>query len=135
MAKPKRTTTGGRRPAAPRADSRPAHRGEDPSFARLLLARKPDAIVPEATQRLEGGRRRYAEALDAAAGAELEMLAKELQRLEKEAADDPSRLARARRLVAAVEADAAANRALRSEIERFSTRRRRLDSWRCAPRR
>jgi hypothetical protein len=112
-------------PRAARAGATPAAagpptraEGEDRSFLKILHTRSTDRILPELSLRLEGGRRRYASEVEAAAAAELAVLAEERRRLEREAPGDAARQARAARLAAAVELDLAATRHLREEIER-----------------
>jgi hypothetical protein len=125
MAEPRKESGGaaGRAQAsAARADRKVASRRrsdeEDPTFARLLQARSQAAIVPEAAQRLETGRRRYASLAETSTAAELAMLREERRRLQQESGGDGRRLTRITRLVESVEISAAAAGALQVEIER-----------------
>lgn len=90
---------------------------EDRTFAEVLQTRSTDRIVPEGASRLEAGRRAFTIEAEAAATAELGLLAEEQKRLREEGKDD-AKLARLQRYIAAANADLAATQFIRSQIER-----------------
>lgn len=89
----------------------------DRSFGRVLRTKAVDRIVPETLERLEAGRRLYAQQVVAAAEAELKLLAEERDRVEREEPNE-LRLARLDRLIGVVEAELADGRFVLTEIER-----------------
>jgi hypothetical protein len=94
---------------------------EDRSFVQLLASRSPDKIAPEATLRLEGGRRLYVAETEKATAAELAALEDERKRIQDQDPNAAKKRARLDRLIAAVKLDSAGNAEIRKEIERAVT--------------
>lgn len=92
--------------------------GPDRTFGKVLRSKSLDAILPEVSNRLEAGRRLYAKDAVPAATAELAVLNRERKRLAEEGEVEGSSLVRIERLVAAVETDIGAGRALLDEMKR-----------------
>lgn len=95
----------------------------DRTFAKVLQSKSVDAILPEASNRFEAGRRLYTKETLAAATAELAVLNKERERLAETGATGPAQ-ARIERLVTAVETDIGAATALLDEMQNAITPQR-----------
>ncbi len=91
---------------------------EDRTFAAVLQSRSTDRIVPEGASRLEAGRRLFVAEAERATTAELALLQEEEKRLREEGDKDQAKLARLQRYAAAANADLAATRFIRGQIEK-----------------
>lgn len=91
---------------------------DDHSFARILQARSPEAVLRAAVDRFEEGRRGYAAEAETATAAELALLEAERARLRTDAPNDAARHGRVARAIAAVATELSGLRDLRREMER-----------------
>lgn len=91
---------------------------EDRTFAAVLQTRSTDRIVPEGVSRLEAGRRLFVAEAERATTGELALLEEEQKRLREEGDKDEAKLARLRGYIAAANADLAATRFVRGQIEK-----------------
>jgi hypothetical protein len=90
----------------------------DRSLGALLRTGAIDRIVPDVTNRLESGRRRYVTDALASSRAELEVLEEERKRLDADKTSDPRRARRLDRLMATVQHEVRALNDTATEIER-----------------
>jgi len=95
--------------------------GADRSLGKILASRSADKIVPEISQRLEGGRQRLVKASVAASAAELDLLDAEARRIEKEGDPVGRKAARMARFRTTAAADGERARAIAEAIEKMVT--------------